>query len=211
LTESWDRSPSALAFAPGGKEIYGVADDLGQSALFAVDVATGKPRTVRGQGHIQAPQTGGSRVVFTMDTLKGPAELYSCKPDGSDLVKITSINDNRLAAVRLGEPEQFTFKGAGGDTVYGYIVKPVDFDPGKKYPIAFLIHGGPQGSFSNDFHYRWNPQTYAGRGYAAVMIDFHGSTGYGQAFTDAIRNDWGGKPLDDLKKGRRSERATADG
>ena len=201
LTENWDRSPSALVFAPGGRELYGVADDLGQSSLFAVDVATGKPRTVRGQGHVQAPQPAGPRIVFTMDTLKGPAELYSCKPDGSDLVKITTINDKRLAAARLGEPEQFTFKGAGGDTVYGYIVKPVDFDPAKKYPVAFLIHGGPQGSFSNDFHYRWNPQTYAGRGFAAVMIDFHGSTGYGQAFTDAIRGDWGGKPLEDLKKG----------
>jgi dipeptidyl aminopeptidase/acylaminoacyl peptidase len=67
--------------------------------------------------------------------------------------------------------------------------------------VAFLIHGGPQGSFGNHFHYRWNPQTYAGRGYAAVMVDFHGSTGYGQAFTDSISGDWGGKPLEDLQKG----------
>ncbi len=80
-------------------------------------------------------------------------------------------------------------------------MKPVDFDPAKKYPVAFLIHGGPQGSFGNDFHYRWNPQAYAGAGYAAVMVDFHGSTGYGQAFTDAIRGDWGGKPYEDLMKG----------
>ena len=85
--------------------------------------------------------------------------------------------------------------------MHGYVVKPAGFEAGKKYPVAFLIHGGPQGSFGNHFHYRWNPQTYAGAGYAAVMIDFHGSTGYGQAFTDAIRGDWGGKPLDDLQKG----------
>jgi len=85
--------------------------------------------------------------------------------------------------------------------VYGWIVKPADFDPAKKYPVAFLIHGGPQDSWANDFHYRWNPQTYAGHGYAAVMVDFHGSTGYGQAFTDAINGDWGGKPFEDLKKG----------
>ena len=201
LTEGWDRSPSSLAWASGGKEIYGVIDDLGQTALVAVDVATGKTRTVWGKGHVQAPQPAGSRVLFQMDSLKGPAELYSCKPDGGGLLKITGINDERLAGVRLGEPEQFTFKGAGGDTVHAYIVKPVDFDPAKKYPVAFLIHGGPQGSFGNDFHYRWNPQTYAGRGYAAVMVDFHGSTGYGQAFTDAINGDWGGKPLEDLKKG----------
>jgi dipeptidyl aminopeptidase/acylaminoacyl peptidase len=81
------------------------------------------------------------------------------------------------------------------------MVKPALFDPLKTYPVAFLIHGGPQQSFGNDFHYRWNPQVYAGAGYAVVMVDFHGSTGYGQAFIDAIRNDWGGKPLEDLKKG----------
>jgi dipeptidyl aminopeptidase/acylaminoacyl peptidase len=101
----------------------------------------------------------------------------------------------------MGEPEQFTFKGWNNETVHGYIVKPVDFDSTKTYPVAFLIHGGPQGSFGNDFHYRWNPQAYAGAGYAAVMVDFHGSTGYGQAFCDSIRGDWGGKPLEDLKKG----------
>ncbi len=101
----------------------------------------------------------------------------------------------------MGEPEQFTFKGARGDVVHCYVVKPVDFDPAKRYPVAFLIHGGPQGSFGNDFHYRWNPQAYAGAGYATVAVDFHGSTGYGQAFQEAIRDDWGGKPLEDLKKG----------
>ena len=130
-----------------------------------------------------------------------PAELFSVRTDGEDVKRLTGINDGRLASVRLGVPEQFSFKGANGDTVYGWIVKPADFDPAKKYPVAFLIHGGPQGSWANDFHYRWNPQTYAGRGYAAVMIDFHGSTGYGQAFTDAINGDWGGAPFEDLKKG----------
>jgi dipeptidyl aminopeptidase/acylaminoacyl peptidase len=201
LTEAWDRSPSSLSWAPGGREIYAVAEDHGNTALVAIDASSGSVRTVWGKGHAQAPQPAADRVLFQMDTLKGPAELYTCKPDGSALAKITAINDARLAAVRLGEPEPFSFKGAGGDTVFGYIVKPVDFDAAKKYPVAFLIHGGPQGSFSNDFHYRWNPQTYAGRGYAVVMVDFHGSTGYGQAFTDAINGDWGGKPLEDLKKG----------
>ena len=101
----------------------------------------------------------------------------------------------------LGEPEQFTFAGANGDTVYGYAMKPANFKPGTKYPVAFIVHGGPQGSFGNSWSYRWNPQTYAGAGYAAVFIDFHGSTGYGQAFTDAVSQDWGGKPLEDLQKG----------
>ena len=80
-------------------------------------------------------------------------------------------------------------------------MKPTDFDASKRYPVAFLIHGGPQGSFGDHFHYRWNPQAYAGAGYAAVFVDFHGSTGYGQAFTDSIRGDWGGKPYEDLTKG----------
>ena len=201
LTEDWDRSPSSIAWSPSGRELFVVVEDLGQTTLAAVEVSTGKVRTVVGKGHVQSPQPTADRVVYQMDSLKGPAELYSCRHDGSDVQKLTAINDERLAAVKLGEPEQYSFKGAGGDTVYTYVVKPVDFDPAKKYPVAFLIHGGPQGSFGNDFHYRWNPQTYAARGYAAVMVDFHGSTGYGQAFTDAINHDWGGKPFEDLKKG----------
>ena len=104
----------------------------------------------------------------------------------------------------MGEPEQFTFKGWNEETVHAYIVKPVDFEPGRKYPVAFLIHGGPQGSFGNHFHYRWNPQAYAGAGYAAVIVDFHGSVGYGQKFTDSIQADWGGKPLLDLQEGLRA-------
>jgi dipeptidyl aminopeptidase/acylaminoacyl peptidase len=80
-------------------------------------------------------------------------------------------------------------------------MKPSGFEEGRQYPVAFLVHGGPQGSFGNHFHYRWNPQFYAGRGYAAVFIDFHGSTGYGQKFTDSITGDWGGAPFEDLMKG----------
>jgi dipeptidyl aminopeptidase/acylaminoacyl peptidase len=114
---------------------------------------------------------------------------------------ITPSTQERLKDVAFGDFEQFDFKGAGGDTVHGYVVKPWNYVEGKKYPVAFLIHGGPQGSFGNGWSYRWNPQTYAGQGYAVVMIDFHGSTGYGQAFTDAISQDWGGKPLEDLQKG----------
>ena len=114
---------------------------------------------------------------------------------------ITKINDATLAAARMGEPEQFAFKGWNDEEVYAYVVKPADFDETRKYPVAFLIHGGPQGSFGNDFHYRWNPQAYAGAGYGVVMINFHGSTGYGQAFTDSINQDWGGAPYEDLMTG----------
>ncbi len=201
LAADWDRSPNELVWAPDGRTIYATAADLGHTSLFAIDVATGRVRTLIRDGHAATPGVAGDRLVVAIDHFRSPAELYSVTPDGSDLKPLTAINASRLAAVKLGEPEQFTFKGWAEETVYAWVVKPVDYDPSKKYPVAFLIHGGPQGSFSNNFHYRWNPQIYAGAGYAAVMVDFHGSTGYGQAFTDSIRGDWGGKPLVDLQRG----------
>ncbi|MBN1783122.1 S9 family peptidase [bacterium] len=196
-SEEWDRSPGSFFWGTDNKILYATADDMGQRALFEIDIRKGKIRKIQGSGTVRFAQTAGKSIVFGMDHLRSPVELYSLRPDR----KITSINANQLAAVQMGEPEQFSFKGWNDETVYGYIVKPAGFDPSEKYPVAFLIHGGPQGSFGNDFHYRWNPQVYAGAGYAAVMVDFHGSTGYGQAFTDAIHDDWGGKPLDDLKNG----------
>jgi dipeptidyl aminopeptidase/acylaminoacyl peptidase len=201
LAGSWDRSPSSLAWSPDGGTLYAVAENLGQNSLFAVDVATGKVHTVVEQGTVRAAVVGPERIVIAHENLTSPTELYSVRPDGSERLALTAINAERVAAARMGEPEQFTFKGAGGDRVYAYVVKPADFDPAKKYPVAFLIHGGPQGSFGNDFHYRWNPQAYAGAGYATVAVDFHGSTGYGFAFQHAIRDDWGGTPLVDLQKG----------
>jgi dipeptidyl aminopeptidase/acylaminoacyl peptidase len=201
LTESWDRSPEAIAWSADGRELYASAANLGQQSLYAVEVGTGKVRTVVERGHVAAFAPAGERIVYGLEHLKSPVELYSVRPDGGDVRTLTRINEEKIASARMGEPEQFQFKGWNDETVYTYVVRPVDFDAAKKYPVAFLIHGGPQGSFGNQFHYRWNPQAYAGAGYAAVMVDFHGSTGYGQAFTDSIRGDWGGKPLADLQRG----------
>jgi len=201
LADKWDRSPDTFLFAPDGKTIYATALQIGQVPLFAIDVATGAVRELVKEGSAHAPAWAGDRLVFGLDHLRAPVELHTVRPDGSGLTPITRVNRERVAAAALGEPSQFSFKGAGGDTVHGFLVKPVGFEAGRKYPVAFIIHGGPQGSSHNEFHYRWNPQVYAAAGYAAVMIDFHGSTGYGQAFTDAIRQDWGGKPLEDLQKG----------
>ncbi len=201
LTEEWDRSPSSLCFSSDGQTLYAAAEDTGQKSLFSVNVKTGAVGTIVKTGNIGSLGAAGERIFFSLNNLHSPAELYSVKPDGTDVRKITDINSEKIAAVRMGEYEQFTFAGWNDETVYCYVVNPVDFDPGKKYPVAFLIHGGPQGSFGNTFHYRWNPQAYAGAGYAVVMVDFHGSTGYGQAFCDSIRGDWGGKPLVDLQKG----------
>jgi dipeptidyl aminopeptidase/acylaminoacyl peptidase len=201
LTEAWDRSPTAMAWSSDGKSLYAVAPNLGQTSLFAVDASTGNVRIVVKEGNANWPVAAGAGAVYTLDHLKSPAELFWVRSDGSDLRPLTHINAEKIAATRIGDFEQFSFQGYQGDTVYGFVVKPVDFDPARKYPVALLIHGGPQQSFSNEFHYRWNPQAYAGAGYAVVTVDFHGSTGYGQAFTDSIRGDWGGKPLEDLQKG----------
>jgi dipeptidyl aminopeptidase/acylaminoacyl peptidase len=201
-TSRGDRSAGTLLWSADGKELFCASDHLGQHSIFSVDVTTGKARMVVERGTVASPQlVPGGRLLYGMHSLLGPLELYTVRQDGKDIRRVTHLNDEKVAAAKFGKPERFTFRGAKGDTVYGYIVYPVDFDPARKYPVAFLIHGGPQGSFGNDFHYRWNPQVYAGAGYAAVMIDFHGSTGYGQAFTDAINNDWGGAPYEDLMKG----------
>jgi dipeptidyl aminopeptidase/acylaminoacyl peptidase len=202
LAPDWDRSADAIAWAPDGKTIYALAGDVGQVRIFAINVKTGKVTPVTGDGHVSSFDVGPKGIVYAQDTLAGPAQLYSIgfKP-GAKPVQLTNANADKLAGVDFGQYEQFSFPGWNGETVHGYLVKPIDFDPAKKYPVAFLIHGGPQGSFGNLFHYRWNPQTYAARGYAVVMIDFHGSTGYGQAFTDAISQHWGDRPLEDLQKG----------
>jgi dipeptidyl aminopeptidase/acylaminoacyl peptidase len=201
LTEAWDRSAGTIVWSAGGRTIYTTASNIGQRSLFAIDTSSGDVRTLIKEGTIRSPVLAGDMLVFGMDHLQSPVELYSAQTDGTGVSPITRINADKVAAARMGEPEQFSFKGWNDETVYTYIVKPIDFDATKKYPVAFLIHGGPQGSFGNSFHYRWNPQAYAGAGYAAVMVDFHGSVGYGQAFTDSITGDWGGKPLMDLVKG----------
>jgi len=199
--ERWDRSVSSIAWSRDNKSLYAVAPDIGQESLFAIDVRSGKVRTIVKDGTVHAFTVADKHIVHSLSHLRSPAELYSIQADGTDAKKLTDVNKEKVAAARMGDSEQFTFRGWNRETVYAYVVKPVDFDPAKKYPVAFLIHGGPQGSFGNVFHYRWNPQTYAGAGYAVVMVDFHGSTGYGQAFCDSIRGDWGGKPLTDLQRG----------
>ena len=201
LTKEWDRSIDTMAFSNDGKTLYVTTDHFGQHPLWAVDVKTGKPTMLTGPGRVESFSVGEKEIVMATSSLKSPAELQALTIKGGDLRELPRINEATLAQLKFGEPEQFTFAGANGETVYGYAMKPANFKAGDKYPVAFIVHGGPQGSFGNSWSYRWNPQTYAGAGYASVFIDFHGSTGYGQAFTDSISQDWGGKPLEDLQKG----------
>jgi dipeptidyl aminopeptidase/acylaminoacyl peptidase len=210
VAASWDRSPNELVWSSTGKVLYATSQNLGHQSLFAIDVTGGTVTTLIEKGHVVSPArlktAGADRLAVLIDHLRSPAEVHVLSTDASAgaagaPTAVTAFNKDRLATAGFGEPEQFTFPGWNDETVHAWVVKPSNFQPGRKYPVAFLIHGGPQGSFGNNFHYRWNPQTYAGAGYAAVMVDFHGSVGYGQAFTDSIRGDWGGKPLVDLQKG----------
>ena len=199
LAADWDRSVADFRWAPDGKALLVSADDIGQHKLFSIDAASGKVTALTDKGYVGGFDAAGDTMVISQASLSGGAQLY--KRNGAAWAPLTNLNAQALADVRFGEFEQFSFKGAKGETVYGHVMKPWNAAPGVKYPVAFLVHGGPQGSFGNSWSYRWNPQTYAGAGYAAVFIDFHGSTGYGQKFTDAISGDWGGAPLEDLKKG----------
>jgi dipeptidyl aminopeptidase/acylaminoacyl peptidase len=212
LAGNWDRSPGNMSISPDGKQLYVTADDQGQHPLFAIDTNVGGVRKLLGSSGVDKLVSDGSvggydvalatdRMVLVRDSLTQPGDLYVASTNGNDLKQVTHVNQAALAKVSMGQPRWFSFDGWKNQRVQGYVVTPADFDSDKKYPVAFIIHGGPQGAMSNSWSYRWNPQTYAGQGFAVVTINFHGSTGYGQKFTDSISGDWGGKPLDDLKAG----------
>jgi len=201
IAPKWDASADGITLSQDGNAIYTTAEELGRRPLFKVSIENGEVSPVVGDGSISAFVLAGPTLAFTRNTLQTGDQLYTTSPDGAPLRAITQSAGEMLKDVAFGDFEQFDFIGWNNETVHGYVVKPWNYEEGKKYPVAFLIHGGPQGSFGNGWSYRWNPQTYAGQGYAVVMIDFHGSTGYGQAFTDAISQHWGDRPLEDLKKG----------
>ena len=202
IAPDWDRSADGITLSADGRTIYTTAQDLGQHPLFAVDIGSGQVRKLVGDGSVSAFDIAGDTLVFTRNTLASGDQVFVAPlSDPSAQRALTPSAGQMLGDVAFGDYEQFSFPGWNGQTVHGYVVKPWNYEEGKRYPVAFLIHGGPQGSFGNGWSYRWNPQTYAGQGYAVVMIDFHGSTGYGQAFTDAISGHWGSRPLQDLQKG----------
>jgi len=202
IAAQWDRSADGITLSADGQTIYTTAQDMGEHPLFAVNIANGEPTKLVGEGSISSFDIAGDALAFTRNSLKSGDQVFtSSTAAGAPQRAITQSAAEMLDGVNFGDFEQFSFKGWNDETVHGYVVKPHNYQEGKKYPVAFLIHGGPQGSFGNGWSYRWNPQTYAGQGYAVVMIDFHGSTGYGQAFTDAISQHWGDRPLEDLQKG----------
>ncbi|GAA4903350.1 S9 family peptidase [Ferrimonas pelagia] len=201
VAPGWDRSPHHLAFGASSQVLYVTAQDLGQVGIFELDTRFGDVRSLVKEGSHALQATAGGKILYTRNDLSNPTDLYVMDDNGRNARQLTQINAEHMARIDLGEFEQFSFKGWNNETVHGYWIKPVGYETGKQYPVAFLVHGGPQGSFGNRWHGRWNAQLWAGAGFGVVMIDFHGSTGYGQAFTHSISKDWGGKPLEDLQKG----------
>jgi dipeptidyl aminopeptidase/acylaminoacyl peptidase len=203
LTTAWDRSVGSLAWTPDSKWIVATAGDVLDTPVFRIDPASGTVEKLDlmagNEAHIgDVVLLADGDLVFTRASIGGPNELYVAR----DWDQATPLTDAATTILGKRAPivtRRFSFTGAGGDTVWGQITK-LD---GRKGPMPAIlyVHGGPQGSFDDSWSSRWNPRVVASQGYAVVSIDFHGSTGYGQAFTDSITNDWGGKPLEDLQKG----------
>ena len=201
LTAGWDRSIASFSWSRDGKSLFAITDHLGQRPLWSIDAVSGRASAITGAGEVEDFSVGPRKVFYAFSSLSSPADLYSVGFTGGTPTQLCHVNQSELARHKLGEYQQFSFAGWNNENVFGYVVKPPDFKRDQKYPVVFLVHGGPQGSFANSWNWRWNAQTFAGAGYGVIMIDFHGSTGYGQAFTDSISGDWGGKPLEDLKLG----------
>lgn len=200
LAPAFDRSPTSLAWAADSGTLYAIAEDLGQKRIFALNATSGASRALTGDGHVASVDVARGVLVYGRDALNSPEQIFELR-DGTGARALTHAGAGSLAQTPLSAFEQFEFTGWNGESVHGYVVKPADYQAGHKYPVAFLIHGGPHGSFGNAWSYRWNPQVWAGMGYAAVMIDFHGSSGYGEAFAKTIIGHWGDRPLEDLQKG----------
>jgi dipeptidyl aminopeptidase/acylaminoacyl peptidase len=215
LTKSLDRPVQSFAWAPSSNKVFAVIDDSGTEPVLVVDVNTdssGSAAKAAGSSSYPRLITGGAqaglragvkdgRLAFTRHFADRPAEVYTAGPDGSGLKALTQHNAPLLAQLDLPKLEGFTFSGADGDECHGWLLRPPGFDAAVSYPVVFLIHGGPQGAWHDEWHNRWNYQMFAAPGYAVVAINPRGSTGYGQKFTDQISQDWTGKVYDDLMKG----------
>jgi len=219
LTEDFDRWVGTFTWSQNSSRIYLNTENSGKAPIYSLVVATGKrvevPTLIMGTQDDMAVAPNGEDIYFTNNSLEEPNAIYSfmlCPngcgdPPPPPPAKLTHFNDAILSLVTMSPLESFYFTGAHNDKVQGFLVKPPNFDANKKYPVKFLIHGGPQGAWGDDWSFRWNPELFASptpavpSGYVVIMINFHGSTGYGQKFIDAINGDWGGAPYEDLMKG----------
>jgi dipeptidyl aminopeptidase/acylaminoacyl peptidase len=201
LTEGWDNAAAGWAFTPDGKEIVFHAEVRARVNLYRIPVAGGAPREVfRGGTTAGAAVTPGGQVVFQHHTLSRPPELAVVALDGSGFRHLTTVNDARMATLALGEVREETFAGAGGAPVQMFLVLPPGHEASRRYPLVHLVHGGPVGTFGDGFHFRWNAQLFAAPGYVAAMVNFHGSSSFGQPFVESILGAHPDKPFTDVMK-----------
>jgi dipeptidyl aminopeptidase/acylaminoacyl peptidase len=199
LTQNWDRSVGSIEWAKDGKSLLVTAEDTLEVPVFRVDATSGQVTRLTGDGsygNVHALAGGGA--IVTMNSIMAPDDLYRLDAAGR-VSRLTDVNRELLGQLDPVTFQKFSFTGANNDRVWGWELKPAAATA--KLPVVFLVHGGPQGSFSDSWSYRWNPRLFSAPGYGVVSVDFHGSEGYGQAFTDAIHQNWGGWPLEDLKLG----------
>ena len=203
LTASFDRTVGNFKFSPNGKHIFFIAQDQGRNCIYRVPVNGGNVEQVIKSHYIRdfSISPDNKFIYFSQEAINLPAEIFRCKISGKSIIQLTHTNKELVDQLEMNTLEDFWFKSYDGKQVHGLLVKPPQFDPTKKYPMIYLIHGGPQGMWSDNFHYRWNAQMFAAPGYVVAMVNFRGSKGYGQDFCDAVSKDWGGGPYKDLMAG----------
>jgi dipeptidyl aminopeptidase/acylaminoacyl peptidase len=205
LTEKFDRWVDSMSWAPDSKSLYITAGNEGDVPVYMISVAGGEPKMLVavGTNDSPTPTLDGKTIVFTRNSVRFPNELFtaSTSADKQQGTQLTQINDAVLGPIQMQPVEPFWFTGSEKHKVQGFLLKPPNFDASKKYPVKFLMHGGPQGAWGDDWSFRWNPNLFAANGYVVVMINPRGSTGYGQQFIDDVNGDWGGRPYKDLMMG----------
>jgi len=200
LTDGFDYWVDDFRWTPDSKAIVFASQVRGREVLYRVALAGGAPVPLWTGGAVAGLEVVGSRVVFGSSTLTRPTEIWSVGLDGKGAAALTHVNDARLGELALGEVSERFTDASDGRKLQAWVIRPPGFDPARKYPAVFFIHGGPQGAWVDGWSTRWNPQVWAAYGYVVYAANPRGSTGFGQEFLDAISGDWGGQVYDDLMR-----------
>jgi dipeptidyl aminopeptidase/acylaminoacyl peptidase len=202
VTAKFDNWVESFAWSPDSKKIYFTADKQGDAPIYSVNADGGNFKEVLGGHNDEVSLTrDGKTLVFTRQSAQFPNEVFTAAIGSKDATNLSKLNDKVFAQVHTSPVESFWFTGAENAKVQGFIVKPPNFNAAQKYPVKFLIHGGPQGAWGDSWTYRWNAQLFAADGYVVAMVNPRGSVGYGQKFTEEVSGDWGGRAYIDLMKG----------
>ena len=186
--------------APDGQSLWISAEEKGVVPVFKANADGSGFTAVYKKGTSTALSAGKGVVAFLNDTTSRPNELFVLDEATGNVRQVTHVNDDLMSKLTLGEVREYWFKGAAGADVHGWLVLPPGFDTGKTYPLVQLLHGGPHTMNRDSWSYRWNTQVFAAAGYVVTWVNRHGSTGFGERYSQSILNEWGVKPLDDIMK-----------